>query len=174
MSGTGTGAVSMSVGFPGEDPGPVVSEPDFPEDSWVQVRYPLTSEQEHGDRDAWPWLPGWVVGKCGPDEWQVCVQAPELGVQDQGQTVYPVCFRDSSEIRRPEAEPEARAMRTADVPGAGVSGSLCVRGEVPEPRDPGYPAPGRPGSDLGAPAINRATAEIRADGETGPEPGAGR
>ena len=33
----------------------------FPEDSWVEVRYPLTSEQEHGDRAAWPWLPGWVV-----------------------------------------------------------------------------------------------------------------
>ena len=24
--------------------------PAFPEDSWVQVRYPLTSEQEHADR----------------------------------------------------------------------------------------------------------------------------
>jgi hypothetical protein len=29
----------------------------FPEDSWVEVRYPLTGEQERGDRDAWPWLP---------------------------------------------------------------------------------------------------------------------
>ena len=25
----------------------------FPEDSWVEVRYPLTGEQEHGERDAW-------------------------------------------------------------------------------------------------------------------------
>jgi hypothetical protein len=30
----------------------------FPEDSWVEVRYPLTREQERGDRAAWPWLPG--------------------------------------------------------------------------------------------------------------------
>jgi hypothetical protein len=41
----------------------------FPEDSWVEVRYPLTREQEHADRDAWPWLPGWVVSVCGLDEW---------------------------------------------------------------------------------------------------------
>ena len=27
-----------------------MAEPAFPEDSWVQVRYPLTSEQEHADR----------------------------------------------------------------------------------------------------------------------------
>ena len=41
----------------------------FLEDSWVEVRYPLTGEQEHRDRPAWPWLPGWVVSICGPDEW---------------------------------------------------------------------------------------------------------
>jgi hypothetical protein len=45
--------------------------PVFPEDSWVQVRYPLTREQEHVDRAAWPWLPGWVVSVCGPDEWEI-------------------------------------------------------------------------------------------------------
>ena len=38
----------------------------FPEDSWVQVRYPLTSEQEHADRAGWPWLPGWVVSAVRP------------------------------------------------------------------------------------------------------------
>ena len=36
--------------------------PVFPEDSWVEVQYPLTREQEHGDRAAWPWLPGWIAG----------------------------------------------------------------------------------------------------------------
>ena len=50
--------------------------PEFPEDTWVEARYPPTTGQEHGDREAWPWLPGWVVSVCGPDEWQVCVQAP--------------------------------------------------------------------------------------------------
>jgi hypothetical protein len=77
------------------------------EDSWVEVRYPLTSEQEHGDRAAWPWLPGWVVSVCGPDEWEICVQASELARQHEGETVYPVCFRDASELRSLDAEPEA-------------------------------------------------------------------
>jgi hypothetical protein len=65
----------------------------FPEDSLVEVRYPLTREQEHGDRAAWPWMPGWVVSVCGPDEWEICVQTPELAVEHQGETVFPVCFR---------------------------------------------------------------------------------
>ena len=80
-----------------------MTRPVFPEDSWVQVRYPLTSEQEHGDRAAWPWLPGWVAARCGPDEWEICVQAPELATWHEGEAWYPVCFRDASEIRLPEA-----------------------------------------------------------------------
>ena len=79
--------------------GPVV-----PEDSWVQVRYPLTSEQEHAGRAEWPWLPGWVVSVCGPDEWEICMQAPELATWHEGEDWYPTCFRDSSEIRLPEAQ----------------------------------------------------------------------
>ena len=48
---------------PGADraSGDVMTGPLFPEDSWVQVCYPLTREQEHADRTGWPWLPGWVV-----------------------------------------------------------------------------------------------------------------
>jgi len=78
--------------------------PVFPEDSWVQVRYPLTSEQEHADRAGWPWLPGWVVARCGPDEWEICVQTPELATWHEGEAWYPTCFRDSSEICLPEAQ----------------------------------------------------------------------
>lgn len=97
-------------------------QPDKP----VEVRYPLTPEQAQGDRSAWPWLPGWVAEVCGPDEWQVCVQTPGLGRTAEGEipepgvaddeVFFPVCFRDSSEIREPapeaahleaEAEPEA-------------------------------------------------------------------
>jgi hypothetical protein len=85
----------------------------YPEDSWVEVRFPVTAGQEHGDRGAWPWLPGWVVSICGPGEWEICVQAPELAVEHDGEPVYPVCFRDSSELRIPgaelKAEPEAEA-----------------------------------------------------------------
>jgi hypothetical protein len=79
----------------------------FPEESWLEVRYPLTSAQEHADRAAWPWLPGWVVGVCGPNEWEICVQALELAMQHEGETVYPTCFRDASELRSLDAEPEA-------------------------------------------------------------------
>jgi hypothetical protein len=89
----------------------------FPQDSWVEVRYPLGSEQEHEDRAEWPWLPGWVVSRCGPDEWEICVQVPALARQEDrtpapegtaaDEAFYPVCFRDSSEIRVPETEPEA-------------------------------------------------------------------
>jgi hypothetical protein len=86
---------------------PQTAVTSFPEDSWVEVRYPLTGEQEHGDRAAWPWLPGWVVSRCGPDEWEICVQIPELATERQGETVFPVCFRDSSELRAPATEPEA-------------------------------------------------------------------
>ena len=82
----------------------VVTGPVFPEDSWVQVRYPLTREQAHGDRVRWPWLPGWVAARCGPDEWEICVQAPELATWHEGEAWYPVCFRDASEIRQPEAQ----------------------------------------------------------------------
>jgi hypothetical protein len=80
----------------------------FPDDSAVEVRYPLTSEQEHGDRAAWPWLPGWVVQQCGPGEWEIGVEAEELAVPDgAGEPTYPVCFRDASELRPRPAEPEA-------------------------------------------------------------------
>jgi len=81
----------------------------FREDSWVEVRYPLTSDQETSDRDVWAWLPGWVVSVCGPDEWEICVRAPELARHYEGETVYPVCFRDASEARLLDAEPETGA-----------------------------------------------------------------
>jgi hypothetical protein len=35
------------------------------------------------------------------------VQAPGLARQLEGETVYPVCFRDASELRSVDAEPEA-------------------------------------------------------------------
>lgn len=71
----------------------------YEEDSEVLVKYPRTKEQEQGDRAAWPWLPGWIAGVCGPDEWEVCVETPELAAEHDGETVYPCCFRDASEIR---------------------------------------------------------------------------
>ena len=86
----------------------------FPDDSRVEVRYPRTRNEEQGDRCAWPWLPGSILGQCGPDEWHVCVEARELATLDDGspataeraagttdrELLNPCCFRDGSEIRR--------------------------------------------------------------------------
>jgi len=83
----------------------------FPDDSRVEVRYPRTRQEEHGDRATWPWLPGSIVEQCGPDEWRVCVEDRGVAVLRDGRPAprntasrnlyYPMCFRDSSEIRRP-------------------------------------------------------------------------
>lgn len=69
----------------------------YPDETRAEVRFPLTSEQEHGDRDAWPWLPAEIIQQCQgqPDEWQVIVLAPELETADG----FPLCFRDASELR---------------------------------------------------------------------------
>jgi hypothetical protein len=82
----------------------------FPDDSPVRVRYPRNRHEEQGNRLAWPWLPGSILGQCGPEEWHVCVEADELATLDDGspapdgtadrELLYPCCFRDASEIRR--------------------------------------------------------------------------
>jgi hypothetical protein len=79
---------------------------DFEEGQQVQVRYPLSKAEEQGDRDAWPWLPGVIEEVCGPDEWSVMVDLPRLedgtpapADADDEDIFYPVCFRDSSELR---------------------------------------------------------------------------
>ena len=56
----------------------------FPDDSRVEVRYPRTRQEEHGDRAAWPWLPGSIVEQCGPDEWRVCVEDRDVAVLHDG------------------------------------------------------------------------------------------
>jgi len=78
----------------------------YPDDTPVQVRYPLDDDQP---REAWPWMPGTIEQRCGPDEWQVCVEAREVAVLEDGSPApdgtpdddlyYPLCFRDSSEIK---------------------------------------------------------------------------
>jgi hypothetical protein len=56
----------------------------YPDDAPVLVRYPLTREQERGDRESWSWLPGTIMQRCGPDEWQVCVEAREMATLEDG------------------------------------------------------------------------------------------
>ena len=82
----------------------------YPDDSAVEVRYPRDKREEREtDRAGWPWLPGSILGQCGPDEWHVCVEVRELAVLRDGRKLprgtpsrslyYPCCFRDSTEIR---------------------------------------------------------------------------
>ncbi len=95
-----------------------MSDTPFPEDSWVQVRYPLTDAQVYGDREAWPWVPGVVENQCGPDEWMVAVYAREVAQLEDGSPApagtpgidlrVPRCFRGSSELR-PAPEPRLEA-----------------------------------------------------------------
>jgi hypothetical protein len=54
-------------------------------------------------------LPGSIVEQCGPDKWRVCVEDRGVAVLRDGRPAprntasrnlyYPMCFRDSSEIR---------------------------------------------------------------------------
>ena len=82
---------------------------DGPDESPVEIRYPRSNEEEQGNREQWPWLPGTIVEQCGPDEWYVFVEVRELAVLCDGRRAprgtdsrnlyYPCCFRDGSEIR---------------------------------------------------------------------------
>jgi hypothetical protein len=84
-------------------------ENPYPDDSAVWVRYPRSEQEKQGDRSAWPWLPGTIEQRCGPDEWQVCVEDMSVAVRKDGskptprtprnRLYYPLCFRDTSEIR---------------------------------------------------------------------------
>ena len=97
----------------------------YPVGADVEVRYPLTKEQEQGDRAAWPWLPGWIAEVCGPDEWEVCVEDRRLAMVHQDEIVFPCCFRDSSELRirrDPDDSPQpagrgGQQIRALETPG---------------------------------------------------------
>ena len=106
----------------------------FPDEILVEVRYPRSKQEEKGDRERWPWLPGTIVEQCGPEEWYVCVEVRELAVLRDGRRAprgtasrnlcYPCCFRDGSKIRP----------RTT--PGSAASGARRGR---PADRGPGDP-----------------------------------
>jgi len=100
----------------------------FAEDCRVEVRYPLTGEQEHGDRAAWPWLPGWVVARCGPDEREICVQAPGTGHGARGGDGVPGVLPGFLRAARPGRRTGGRAVTTWNDP----PGDLDPR--TPEPR----------------------------------------
>lgn len=79
----------------------------YPEGTPVLVKYPPGKAE--ADRAVWPWLPGTVEEACGPDEWLVVVEDRAVAQLEDGSPApadvadedvwFPVCFRDSSEIR---------------------------------------------------------------------------
>ncbi|MBW6432709.1 hypothetical protein KZ829_03010 [Actinoplanes hulinensis] len=75
----------------------------FPDDADVKVRYPLTDRQVDAGRTVWPWVTGYIVGQCGPDEWDVCVDGADPVDHDvDGEPLYPLVFRDASELHLTE------------------------------------------------------------------------
>jgi hypothetical protein len=60
-------------------------------------------------RETWPWMPGVVEEICGPDEWLVAVESRDVATAEDGSPApaaaddadvwFPMCFRDSSELR---------------------------------------------------------------------------
>jgi hypothetical protein len=70
----------------------------YPDDTEVWTPYPLPDSPK--DRDNWPWLRGTVLGQCGPDEWHIVIDAPQLIEHGDGYEWSPACFRNSCELRR--------------------------------------------------------------------------
>jgi hypothetical protein len=69
----------------------------YPDDTPVWTPYPLPdSPTAYED---WPWLQGTVLGQCGPDEWHIRIDAPELIEHGDGYDWSPACFRNSCELR---------------------------------------------------------------------------
>jgi len=84
----------------------------FPDDAPVLVKFPIVGADypdcDPKDRETWPWLPGHVLGQCGPNEWHVVVDGvPELGEiypeEQDGAPLFPAAFRDASELRAVES-----------------------------------------------------------------------
>ena len=51
----------------------------FPDESPVEVRYPRSKQEERGDRERWPWLPGTIVRAVRAGR-MVCVRgSPRAG-----------------------------------------------------------------------------------------------
>ena len=70
----------------------------YPDDTAVWTPYPLADSP--ATYDDWPWLRGTVLGQCGPDEWHIVIDAPELIEHGDGYDWSPAYFRNSCELRQ--------------------------------------------------------------------------
>lgn len=94
----------------------------WPDETEVEVRFPTSDGQARSD---WPWLPGTVLGQCGPGEWHVLIddytfathtppasnadKMMRCGItDDEGRVLcwLPMVFRNASEIRTPTNAPQ--------------------------------------------------------------------
>ena len=76
---------------------------------WVLTRYPLPSMTPETPRGSWPWWVATIEQQCGHDEWQLLIWGRELATLEDGSPapegtdeddlLYPLAFRDYSEIR---------------------------------------------------------------------------
>jgi hypothetical protein len=82
---------------------------EYEEGTQVLVRYPAPGMTHLTSRETWPWYPGTIEEKCGPDEWLVAMESRDVATAEDGSPApanaddddvwFPVCFRDSTEIR---------------------------------------------------------------------------
>lgn len=116
----------------------------FPDESDVLVRYPAPGMTGETPREDWPWMTGIIEVQCGPDEWCVTVTDRRLARLEDITTPapdgtpeedlwYPQCFRDSSELKRPEPEvPKCRhcgaPVRRCDHAGANTADYPLCKG----------------------------------------------
>jgi sarcosine oxidase gamma subunit len=80
----------------------------YVEEADVEVLYPVPGDDPQ-NRETWHWCKGWVETVCGPGEWLIVVEDPRVKVMEADTEMYPTCFRDVDELRRPEPEAEAQA-----------------------------------------------------------------
>jgi hypothetical protein len=98
----------------------------FPDGTAVQARYPDAGRGSGADHDAWPWLEATVEQQCGPDEWLVTIEDRRVAELEDGtpaptgtpddQLLFPMCFRDASELRHAGR----RLCAHADLDGQGM------------------------------------------------------
>ena len=79
----------------------------FPEDSWVEVRYPLTGEQSTATAMPGRGCPAGWSASAALMSGRSASRLPNWRWSTRARRCIPVCFRDSSELRTPAGEPEA-------------------------------------------------------------------
>ena len=114
----------------------------YPARSPVLTRCPLTPEQQAGNRSAWPWVPGTIIGQVATDEWDVVIEIPELATLEDDTpappgTAWTACTSRSASGTAPRSgavrpgKPQRNAPVT--ITGGGGGRRLRVGGRLRHP-----------------------------------------